>query len=108
MNRDQIIACYQHEKSIRRTAQIAGISDQKVRKILITAGLYRTEMTDEAKRLRNSGITIEEIAEKLNCKVSAINGMLPYEKGEYLGEKPTQNAIQIRKCRERKKGKSLC
>lgn len=82
------------------------ISEAKVRKILITVGLISTE---EA-LLHAQGMGVAEIAEKLGKTRNAVLGRLPYEKGMYDAEIPSENAIRIKKCRavkEQKEGKEL-
>lgn len=58
-----------HEQGIpRRTIAIrAGISLQKVRKILITAGAWSDETSEKIGKLRANGMSVPEIAEEL-CK----------------------------------------
>ena len=56
-----------HEQGIpRRTiAKRAGISLQKVRKILITAGAWSDETSEKIGKLRANGMSVPEIAEEL-------------------------------------------
>ena len=64
----------------------------------MTVGLIETE---ESKFLKQ-GLTVEEIAKKLGKTVKAVSGRIPYEKGMYNAEYPSENALQIRKTREKK------
>lgn len=59
-----------HEQGIpRRTiAKRAGISLQKVRKILITAGAWSDETSEKIGKLRANGMSVPEIAEELGVK----------------------------------------
>ena len=75
------------------------ISESKVRKILLTAGLISTEES----RLRAQGLSVVAIAEKLGKTRNAVLCRLPYEKGMYGAEFPTTNALKIKKCRAAKK-----
>nr|DAH41778.1 MAG TPA: Protein of unknown function (DUF1670) [Caudoviricetes sp.] len=70
----------------------------KVRKILLTVGLIETE---ESKFLKQ-GLTVEEIAQKLNKTVKAVSSRIPYEKGMYNAEYPSENALKIRETRNKK------
>lgn len=70
----------------------------KVRKILLTVGLIETE---ESKFLKQ-GLTVEEIAEKLGKTVGAVSGRIPYKKGMYNAEYPSENALKIRETRNKK------
>ena len=63
-----------HEQGIpRRTiAKRAGISLQKVRKILITAGAWSDETSEKIGKLRANGMSVPEIAEELGLTPSTI------------------------------------
>lgn len=99
----RIIACYQREKSIKATAKKMECSEQTVRRVLITAGIYTSPTAKRIIELSNLGMPIEDIAEFLHMSKSAVNGYIPYTRGCRADWPTTQNAIQIRKCRERKK-----
>lgn len=62
-----------HEQGIpRRTiAKRAGISLQKVRKILITAGAWSDETSEKIGKLRANGMSVPEIAEELGVKTES-------------------------------------
>lgn len=63
-----------HEQGIpRRTiAKRAGISLQKVRKILITAGAWSDETSEKIGKMRANGMSVPEIAEELGLTPSTI------------------------------------
>ena len=92
-----------HEQGIpRRTiAKRAGISLQKVRKILITAG------AEKIGKLRANGMSVPEIAEELGVKTNTVWSYLPYSKGMYNQEYPTINAIRVRNSKRKAKEKAL-
>lgn len=75
-----------HEQGIsRRTiAKRAGISLQKVRKILITAGAWSDETSEKIGKLRANGMSVPEIAEELGVKTNTVWSYLPYSKGMYI------------------------
>lgn len=83
--------------SQREIANRLSISEPKVRKILITIGAIKT---DES-QLFATGLSIEEIADKLGKSPKAGLGRLPYTKGQYGAEYPSINALRIRKSREK-------
>ena len=56
---------YQSSHSIQYTADTLHISFWRVRKILITMGIYHTEEADEIYELKKSGKSIAEIAQQL-------------------------------------------
>lgn len=99
MKPEDIIQAYNTEGSIKKVAALFRISEQKVRKILIDAGEYESDMSMQVKDLYRQGFSVEDIADKLGVSKSAVSGYLPYSKGLYLGENPSSNAIKIRKCR---------
>ena len=96
-----------HEQGIpRRTiAKRAGISLQKVRKILITAGAWSDETSEKIGKLRANGMSVPEIAEELGVKTNTVWSYLPYSKGMYNQEYPTINAIRVRNSSEKQKKK---
>ena len=102
MKQEDIIQSYNTEGSIKKVAALFRISEQKVRKILIDANLYESDMSVQVKDLYEQGFSIEDIADKLGVSKSAVSGYLPYSKGLYLGENPSGNALKIRKCRAKK------
>ena len=93
-----------HEQGIpRRTiAKRAGISLQKVRKILITAGAWSDETSEKIGKMRSNGMSVPEIAEEMGMKTN-----LPYSKGMYNQEYPTINAIRVRNSKRKAKEKAL-
>ena len=102
MKPEDIVQAYNTEGSIKKVAALFRISEQKVRKILIDADLYESDMSVQVKDLYEQGFSVEDIADKLGVSKSAVSGYLPYSKGLYLGENPSSNAIKIRKCRAKK------
>ena len=78
-----------HEQGIpRRTiAKRAGISLQKVRKILITAGAWSDETSEKIGKLRANGMSVPEIAEELGVKTNTVWSYLPYSKATKLSRK---------------------
>lgn len=98
-----IVKDYEHLGSLRAVAAKNDISESKVKKKLISHGAYHTELGDKIEKLHKKGRTIKEIAEILNISEKTVNVYLPYQKGEYKSDNPTENAIRIRKCRNKNK-----
>lgn len=96
-----------HEQGIpRRTiAKRAGISLQKVRKILITAGAWSDETSEKIWKMRSNGMSVPKIAEELGMKTNTVWSYLPYSKGMYNQEYPTINAIESEIQSEKQKKK---
>ncbi|MEA4830498.1 MAG: DNA-binding response regulator [Enterococcus thailandicus] len=88
VNADDIVRTYLNSSSIRETAIHHDMSRQKVRKILITEGVYSTPQSIQVNELLDSGYTTQEIAEKLAISVGTVNNLSAYRKGEYdVGKK---------------------
>ena len=56
-----------------------GLSQEKTKKILITAGLYTSDKYEKIKDLLSQGKTIEEIAEQLQMTPKQIRTFMPYK-----------------------------
>ena len=87
----------------------------KVRKLLITAGVYESEVADRVndtfQSFRSSGLTYKDAIittmEELNLSKASVNSYLPYEKGVYFPQDTdcdnlSVGAERIRKMRKRK------
>lgn len=99
-----VVDLWNQGESIKGISRKTGIGHQKVRKILITAGdLYQTKRSQEVKQMLSEGYSPQEIADKMNLSMSALNTYLPYTKCIYLDVNPTKNAINIRKFYLRKR-----
>lgn len=102
--------------TLQAIADELDINPIKVRKLLITAGVYKSDAADQVNRVFNthraSGLThTEAIAatmKELNLSKSAVTSYLPYEKGVYFpAETDNKNlsvsAERIRRMRKRNK-----
>lgn len=88
VNANDIVRTYLNSSSIRETAIHHDMSRQKVRKILITEGVYSTPQSIQVNELLDSGYTTQEIAEKLAISIGTVNNLSAYRKGEYdVGKK---------------------
>lgn len=100
---NKIVDDYEILGSIRAVARKHNISESKTKKILISNGAYHTDLSYKIMRLYNKGASIKEISKLLNISEKTVNVYLPYQKGEYKSDNPTENAIRIRKCRNKNK-----
>lgn len=89
--------------SLRQVANEFDITLMKARKLLITAGVYHTEISDEVNELRAEGKTIEQIMERTGLKRSSVHSYLPYTKSIYNLKELSLYAERCRLYRERKK-----
>lgn len=93
-----VLRLWEQNTSQKEIARRLRISEQKVCKILVTAGAIETEES----KLQKQGMTVTQIAERLEKSEKSVICRLPYDKGIYKAEYPTRNAMKIRKCRENK------
>ncbi|MDT3844124.1 MAG: hypothetical protein LIV11_06080 [Bacillota bacterium] len=72
----------------------------KIRKLLITTGVYSNEISDQVQKLFSEGRTVE-IQQITGLSRSSVNGYLPYTKVVYKPEKLSANAERINVFRNR-------
>lgn len=99
----QIIDTYQDCMSIKATARRLSISESTVRRHLVIAGHYTNDRKEEIDQLMGEGFSVPEIAAKLHVVKNTVRTYLPYTKGSYIGPEKSENAMRIRKCREKKR-----
>lgn len=92
---------YQHGYSRREIMHELNLSNYKVRKILVDAGLISYPETE----LFLAGCTVEEIAAQTGKSVSVVSAMIPYASVPYNSDHPSRSAANTRKFRERQKKK---
>lgn len=91
--------------SINQIANEFGISRIKVRKLLITVGVYQSDTCDWINQLHSKGKSIQEIQEITLMSYSAVKSYLPYEKTVYNMEEASANAERIKTYRERQQAR---
>lgn len=74
----------------------------KTRKILITAGVYHTEISDQINSLREDNWSISDIMKETGLSRSSVHSYLPYTKVIYNAEELSLYARQCRTYRKRK------
>lgn len=115
---DTAVALYDKEEhpSLQTIADELDLNPIKVRKLLITAGVYKSDAADQVQRVfiqhRDSGLShteaITEMMRELNLSKSSVTSYLPYEKGVYFPAETDSNnlsvgAERIRRMRKRNK-----
>ena len=70
---------------------------------MITDNAYESEKSKKIKEMYDHGMSEKEIAAIMKMKEKTVSGYLPYRKGEYNLDNPSQNAIELRQWRKKKK-----
>ena len=97
----EIVKTYLDKGTIEAVAAALNVSEVKVRKVLITEGLWSSPTSARVKYYFEQGITSEKIAELLHSTVKAVQQYLPYTKGLYRGDYPSEDARYSSEYRER-------
>ncbi len=92
---------YTRTESISETSLQTEISTTKVRKILITIGLWSSPRSLQIQELAVQGMTTSEIAEALQISTTMVQNYRPYERGLYDEPGKTDTAVRSEKYRER-------
>ena len=96
----QIVDAYRETGSVDRTAALCDTYPIKVRKVLITEGLWHSKKSDAVKALRERGYSVPEIAERLGMDEKNVQFYLPYaNRGET--EEGSGSRERVRDFRER-------
>ena len=97
---------YDKKNSYRQIARELDLSASKVIKLLITGGVYYSDICWKINKLYVSGKSIPEIQKSLNISRASVQAYLPYKKCVYNAKELSLNAERIRRYRQRKKGKN--
>lgn len=88
--------------SLRQVSEEFSITLMKTRKILITAGVYHTENSDQINSMREQGMSIPEIMKATGLSKSSVHSYLPYTKMIYNVDERSLYAERCRIYRKRK------
>lgn len=69
--------------TIHEVAMALHTSPLRIRKLLITAEYYSTEMSRRVRALHEEGYNTKQIMDKTGLKAASVNSYLPYTKGAY-------------------------
>lgn len=103
---EAVSEAYEAGSSLRAVAKSFGISAMKVRKILITGGVYTNDLVRQIGELRHEGKSVDEIATLLKMTRANANSYLLYEGVIYNMEEHSVAADRQARYRKRKKEKS--
>lgn len=98
----RIVECYLKERKVAAVAKELNVPTSKVRRVLITEGLWSSPTSRKIAALLSEGWKKEEIAEKQHCSVHAVEFYLPYQRGAYGLNAPSNSAKRIEGYRKRK------
>lgn len=87
--------------SLNSVAEEMEITSVKARRLLISGGVFSTELSRRILELKSEGASIEEIMKATHLGQASVYGYLPYLKGAYKLPEPTLYAEQTRRYRER-------
>lgn len=82
-----IVEAYATCKSITKIAKKLKVSEERVRRTLITEGLWTSRTAAPIVRLFHEGKTVPEIAKELMISEKAVQSYIPYSRGMYGGER---------------------
>ena len=100
---DEIVKCYNSGMSLNEISDWNNISVYKLRKILVSIGVFTSDTYDKIKDMRAEGKSDWEIMDRLDISKNALNSYTPYKKGLYNLQNPSENAKKIRKSRANRK-----
>ena len=98
---DAVSESYEETGELKQTAAEFDMSPLKIRKLLITSGVYSNEISIVVNDLRAAGKSIAEIQELTGLKKSSVNGYLSYTKSIYKAKELSLNAERINTYRSR-------
>jgi hypothetical protein len=88
--------------SLQKIAEEFEMSRVKVRKLLITAGVYSTDISEQVNELRQQGKTVMQIMEITGLGRASVYSYIPYSRTAYNTAELSLDAEKCRKYRERK------
>ena len=92
----ELEVAYEESDSLRMLASELNISLLKLRKLLITAGIFTSDTYTEVNELHQAGKKISEIMELTGLSRASVHSYLPYTKGIYNAEEISLNAERCR------------
>ena len=88
-------------QSLRSVAEELDISVSKVVKLLITAGAYSSDMSEQVRDSYEAGRSVADIQTELGVSRATVHYYLPYKKGIYNAKETSLNADRIKRYRMR-------
>ena len=95
------VVLYEEDNSLQTIADTLSLNPIKVRKLLITAGVYESEIAEavnsafEEKQGMPYKEALEVVAAELNLSKASVTSYLPYKKGVYFRENCEREQISV-------------
>ncbi|WP_418452964.1 hypothetical protein [Candidatus Ventrimonas sp.] len=106
---DAAVALYEKDCSLRAIADVLTLNPIKVRKLLITAGVYQSEAAEkvqdtfeEYRETQNYKEAIRSTANIMNLSKASVTSYLPYQKGVYFSSTAEKEKISVGAERQRR------
>ena len=106
---DAAVALYNSEMSLQAIADALNLNPIKVRKLLITAGVYESEVAEKVKitfeeyrKTQDYKTAILSTAAVLKLSKASVTSYLPYEKGVYFPSAADKEKISVGAERQRR------
>ena len=112
---DAAVALYNSEMSLQAIGEELGLNPIKIRKLLITAGVYESEVAEKVKNTfeeyretQDYKTSILSTANALQLSKASVTSYLPYQKGVYFPSTASKEKISVgaerqRRCRAMKR-----
>ena len=98
-----VIDLYKKMGSINDVVKQTQLSQVKVRRILITSGLWESKKSKKVAKLLGKGYAPQDIARELNTSVDSVYAYMPYIKSIYGKDSKSEDANRADIYRKRKK-----
>lgn len=99
---DAAVALYEEDCSLQSIADVLNLNPIKVRKLLITAGVYESEVAEKAqdtferyRKTQDYKTSILSTATALGLSKASVTSYLPYEKGVYFPNTADKEKISV-------------
>ena len=106
---DAAVALYEEECSLQSIADVLNLNPIKVRKLLITAGVYESDAAkkvkntfEEYRKTQDHKTAILSTAAVLKLSKASVTSYLPYEKGVYFPSAADKEKISVGAERQRR------
>ena len=106
---DAAVALYEEDCSLQSIADVLNLNPIKVRKLLITAGVYESEVAEKVqdtferyRKTQDYKTSILSTATVLDLSKASVTSYLPYEKGVYFPNTADKEKISVGAERQRR------